>query len=253
MGDWINPALAEALREMGRPTTPRQLHRRGVKRLRSVGMREVSLLIERSINRTLMERTLNGSAIETEELAARAQEDFARGVRVLQQLSDSQQAVREHRLRMEEQLQGLRSRLGMGRGFVETAASEAPRVTAELLGKLRACLAPLVAGESDPRSVDKVVGELAAIVQESLRIGLEVQRRAFEGDVQVLERRIKKLVESVEENERALERVSTEDVDLGVASVYRTVQGLTGEQDSSRKRELMSSLFQANLELRGKL
>ena len=253
MADWVNPALTEALREMGRPTTPRQLHERGVKRLRSVGMREISLLIERAINRTLMERTLNGSAVETAKLAARAQEDFARGVRVLQQLSDSQQALREHRLRMEEQLERLRGRLGMGRGFVETDESEAPRVTEELLGKLRACVAPLVGRESASSNVNKVVGMLAALVQEGLRQGLEAQRRDFEGDVQRLERRIKKLVESVEENERALERASVEDVDPGVASVYRSVQGLAGAQDSPRKSELMASLFQANLELRGRL
>jgi hypothetical protein len=101
--------------------------------------------------------------------------------------------------------------------------------------------------------VNKVVGMLAALVQEGLRQGLEAQRRDFEGDVQRLERRIKKLVESVEENERALERASVEDVDPGVASVYRSVQGLAGAQDSPRKSELMASLFQANLELRGRL
>lgn len=70
--------------------------------------------------------------------------------------------------------------------------------------------------------------------------------------VELLERRIAKLTESLGVTEEELQRVlRMKGVDPGVASVYRSVQGLSADAvQAELKRELMSKIFQANLDLR---
>ncbi|MEO6710769.1 MAG: hypothetical protein ABI054_09835, partial [Planctomycetota bacterium] len=53
-----NSALLQELRKLGRSTTTDELRSRGVHAVVSIGSREISILIERAINRTLMERTI---------------------------------------------------------------------------------------------------------------------------------------------------------------------------------------------------
>ncbi len=72
--------------------------------------------------------------------------------------------------------------------------------------------------------------------------------------VDLLERRLAKLVRSLEETEERLARVSWENaVDSGIASSYRTVQGLAGASQRALKAALMQQIFEANLELRERL
>ncbi len=41
-------------------------------------------------------------------------------------------------------------------------------------------------------------------------------------------------------------------IDLGVSSIYRTVQGLAGDDELfEQKKEMLEDLFQANLQLQG--
>ena len=73
-----------------------------------------------------------------------------------------------------------------------------------------------------------------------------------EAPIRRLERRLEKLVASLEGAELALERAaSTRAADLGVESIYKSVQGLpSGERARELKSALMASIFEANLELR---
>ena len=73
--------------------------------------------------------------------------------------------------------------------------------------------------------------------------------------IEQLERRIAKLTHSLGITEEELRRVATlKGVDLGVASIYRTVQGLNADDDQSgRKREMMKTIFEANFQLKQNL
>ncbi len=69
-----------------------------------------------------------------------------------------------------------------------------------------------------------------------------------------LERRVRKLSELLNVTEGELKRVAAmKNVDTGISSIYRTVQGI-GDDDSNAevKRELMKSIFEANLALLGR-
>jgi diguanylate cyclase (GGDEF)-like protein len=68
----------------------------------------------------------------------------------------------------------------------------------------------------------------------------------------ILERRITKLVAQLGITEEELKRISQmKGIDLGIASIYRDVQGLgSGESQGQRKREMMKEIFTANFQMK---
>jgi hypothetical protein len=71
------------------------------------------------------------------------------------------------------------------------------------------------------------------------------------GELDLLQRRASKLERSLHEARSALAYVSSlERVDPGLASIYRAVQGLGGDDpERGRKRDALERIFQANLKL----
>ena len=63
-----------------------------------------------------------------------------------------------------------------------------------------------------------------------------------------------KLTDLLDVTETELKRVAAmKDIDTGIASIYRTVQGIgVDEEGAEVKQELMKSIFEANLALLGK-
>lgn len=70
--------------------------------------------------------------------------------------------------------------------------------------------------------------------------------------IENLERRVTKLTDSLGLTETELVRVARmKNIDLGVASIYGSVQGLkSGSEDFEQKKEMLKNLFEANLTLR---
>ena len=104
-----------------------------------------------------------------------------------------------------------------------------------------------------------------ALVEERKRLRVEFEQTAVrdiraleaarasehQAEIQRLERRIEKMAKELEEAEGRIVRLSKMKVgDAGVASIYRTVQGLD-EEDSQRelKRELLETVFISNRQL----
>lgn len=75
---------------------------------------------------------------------------------------------------------------------------------------------------------------------------------AHRREIDLLERRIAKLTELLAQTESELRRIAaSKNIELGIASIYRNVQGLSDLEDALVvKRELMRKIFQANLDLR---
>ena len=88
-------------------------------------------------------------------------------------------------------------------------------------------------------------------VQGEREQAIEAQMADYKAQAEKFQRRIGKLTNSLELTEEELRRVAAaKHIDLGVQSIYRTVQGLGGDEENLEvKKELMSSIFQANLEL----
>jgi hypothetical protein len=246
----INPALDDALREMGRATTPADLERRGVKRLRAVGMREVSLLIERAVNRTLVERTLAVPHEVVEDLVAGAQAEFLKQLKGLTDLTDSRELVERHKREWRQSLAELRLRVAERRGFLEQLRAAGPDPRAER--EFAALAERQIGGELDPVRRAELVARLTALHLRGLKQEADDLRREHDMELVLLERRLEKLVASLEGVELALERAAaTRAADLGIESIYKSVQGLpSAERARELKSALMASIFEANLELR---
>ncbi len=70
-------------------------------------------------------------------------------------------------------------------------------------------------------------------------------------EVDVLQRRVAKLAGQIEAQELQLLRRQRGEVETGLASVYREVQGLPEDASNfALKQELMAAIFKANLKLR---
>jgi GGDEF domain-containing protein len=87
--------------------------------------------------------------------------------------------------------------------------------------------------------------------EEALAKALAESHREHSSEIEKLERRISKLTRALEDAQGELVRSQAgATIDPGVASAYRTVQGLRDEQGTGAKREMLEKLFEANLELR---
>jgi len=82
-------------------------------------------------------------------------------------------------------------------------------------------------------------------------------RQMIESHKQIdqLERRVQKLTQNLGTTEQELRRVAAmKNIDLGVASIYRAVQGLESEDDLyEQKKEMLKDLFEANVKLQEQL
>ena len=255
----LNEGLKETLQEMGRPTTPEQLQKRGVRRLRSVGMKEISLLIEKAVNRAVMNSVRGVSAQEVQRMIRIAQGDFYDQLKTIQKLEDSRQAVEDHRRMIQTELARLRRKLQGRDASVEARASaatmEAPvpdeePLSAQWMSQTREALGKILAGFADegtPR--EETLAHLVAFVRVQRAEARERTKREFDRDFDKLERRIDKLVDSLEDTEAAL-KIVWQNGGYGLGSTYKTVQGLS--EDAAYfglKRQLLFSIYEANLTL----
>ncbi len=105
----------------------------------------------------------------------------------------------------------------------------------------------------------RVEKEVIALLKSELAAWREssTASRMIESQRQIdmLERRVAKLTESLGLTEAELKRVAMlKNIDLGIASIFRNVQGLRSEEDSyEQKKEMLKKVFEANIALRDEL
>ena len=87
------------------------------------------------------------------------------------------------------------------------------------------------------------------VVHEERKTADSARKALQDREVDILQRRIKKLSATLTATEQQLARASVEqNVETGISSIYREVQGLdVSDQQAGRKRELMADIFRANL------
>ncbi|NUP97621.1 MAG: hypothetical protein HUU28_15790, partial [Planctomycetaceae bacterium] len=110
-------------------------------------------------------------------------------------------------------------------------------------------------GELDREILVRIEREVVASALREMNEQLERTTREHRSEAQerieLLERRIAKLSESLGMTEAELQRVMTaKSIDPGVASIYKSVQGLSATAvQAELKKTLMSKIFEANVEL----
>ena len=248
----LDSTLTQTIRRWAKPTTPRELEARGVKRLRSVSMSRIASLIEKAINRELIARTLDGDADDALSLSSDARAGFL-------ELARSEMSGRvdhEEESSASATLERLRAELEARRA--ELVARERQRESAEpgadedaaVEQRLRAVFAAHPAARD--ASLERAVLEAALTEVGLVRERAREERRARElHQTRQLERRIAKLSGLLEQSEVELRRIRARRAeDPGVASMFEDVQGLDGgDERFEQKLGLMKSIFEANLEL----
>jgi hypothetical protein len=252
-----NDALADALHEIGEPATPEELSASGIRRVRRVSREMVSRLIEKAVNRTLMERTIGVPHGELQELVLRAHDEFNRIVGQRDEIDRTRERIGEQRLALKEELARIRTEFDERRKVLAQNRAR-PRVEVEqeendfLVAAIRAAFAKLDALTPELRRLERAVVIRALESLETAReSAIEAGRADSSGQIEELERRIAKLMSSLQASEQALARASRlgREVD-GIESIYRTAQGLDpGDPGALAKVELMRALFEKNLEL----
>ncbi len=119
----------------------------------------------------------------------------------------------------------------------------------QLAGRIAAIFA---SSDGDSAKIREKITELAlGSMQGQREKSIDAQMAEHRDQVDGFERRIAKLTNSLELTEEELKKMAkAKNIDLGVGSIYRSVQGLSGEDnDYETKKELMSSIFAANLAL----
>ena len=251
----VDNALTDVVRRWAKETTPEEMQARGVRKVRSVSLSKVAGLIEKAINRALIERTLGSVGDDQEAFSSAAREEFVRLIQggkpqsappeagsALDQLKSQ---LRNQRQDLEENQQLLSHKSGVKGPADETLQTDLKSVFGAWGGDAER-LSPL-----EQEIVKVAVGAL----RQERRRGQQAELDRQKKETDLLERRVAKLNKELQNTEAELARViATKDLETGVGSKYVEVQGLaSADNQFERKSELMTALFAANIQLRVKL
>jgi len=152
---------------------------------------------------------------------------------------------------LEEQMREVEAR---GEHFAQEQDELAEKRSKAFVKRIKDTFARETASEATVR-LEKEMVALALSQIEEWRDGT-LARELTESKKQAdnLERRVRKLTDLLDVTEAELKRVAAmKAVDTGIASIYSSVQGIGGDDENAEvKKELMKSIFEANLALLGR-
>lgn len=249
-------SLKQAVRQMSFKTSVDSLKKRGVQQVSVLGIDRIVALVEQAVSRSLRTR-LDG--IERDAVADATKAEFLRLLRSNEDLQRQKSEIERQKDAVEEELDALRRELGDRQRDLQLRLDEGALDVAARYEGENAAIAQRVdevlrAMRRQGEGVD-VQGHIVELVLELVsgeRRSAEAARSALrDREVENLQRRIHKLNETLGQTERRLQNVTaTRQVDQGISSVYREVQGVNPEDElRERKKELMAEIFKANLAL----
>jgi len=174
--------------------------------------------------------------------------------------------VQESKAKIEAESEAARRELESLLGGLSERRNEVGQMQANLVAESRlsgmeqdcelsARINSMFDGAEDSPEMDAIREQVTALMLTQMQTDrdkvIEAQMSEHLREVQKFERRISKLTNSLELTEDELKRIAAaKGIDIGVASLFREVQGLSaGENDYETKKELMSCIFEANLAL----
>lgn len=248
--------LKDAVRQMSFRTSLDSLKKKGVQQVNVLGLDRIIALIEAAVHRSLKSRLVG---VEREAVADATKAEFLRLLRTNEDLKRQKSEVERQRERAEDEIDQMRRELAEKRQVLQ---QKLERQALELQNRYHGENAAIAAKVSEVmRSLAEAPGaspvdlearllELIMNVVSGEREAAEAARRALQDrEVDTLQRRIKKLNETLSQTERRLQQVAAlKDIDAGISSIYREVQGVdTQDPQVEKKKHLMAEIFKANL------
>jgi hypothetical protein len=246
--------LLELLSGVGKSMRVKELSSRGVDSVRVLGADQLAALMERALDRVLEHRVLELTDFERARMLEHAQEEFEKLRLQVEGLEGDTERKRRELSEIEAQLGGLHVDFQKANASLDAeliaAAQLRPPAPVELETEVEVLL-PIVsqAGVNDPAVARRVAHAVAVHLRAERGRAAESEACAQRGRIDMLERRLAKLNETLARTEEELERALEETGrDGGVASIFRTVQGLRETaRDFERKRSMLADIFEKNL------
>lgn len=251
-------SLRDAVRQMSFRTSVDSLKKKGVQKVNVLGMDRIIALVEAAVHKSLRSRLVG---TDREAVAESTKAEFVRLLRSNEDLQRQKSEIEQQKERAEEEVDQLRRdltrqqqelRLRLEEGALDIASryeGENARIATKVSEVMRelAGSGELALGDAEARVVELVMHIVSGEREEAEQARAALRDR----EVDMLQRRITKLNESLSHTEHKLQTVSAmKNIDDGISSVYREVQGVDGQDShAGKKKELMAEIFQANLKL----
>lgn len=251
--------LKDALRQVSFRTSLDKLKKKGVQDVNVLGIDRIVGLVEAAVHRSLKSRLMG---VEREAVAESTKAEFLRLLRSNEDLQREKSEMERAQERAEEEIDLMRRELLQKRSALrlrleQDSVEQANRYVgadAEIAAKLSDVIGSL-AGSDGEVPAETLKDRLMTLVMDVVsgeRESADNARKALQDrEVGNLQRRIEKLNATLASTEQRLAAATaTEQVESGISSIYREVQGLDEhDQQAGKKKELMADIFRANLEL----
>ena len=137
--------------------------------------------------------------------------------------------------------------------FAQQQDALAEKRSRELVDSIKDIFGREQATEATVRIEKEMIALAISAVDGWRDSSLAQELTASQRQIDNLERRVRKLTDILDVTESELRRVAAmKQIDTGLSSIYRTVQGLSfDDPNAGMKKELMKSIFEANLALQG--
>ncbi len=247
--------------------------RKDGKRLNLVGQAHLIKSIEAAARASVTthllgidEEVLNRIATSTREELVRQLRAGSKAVRgmpktaFLREVQEEKRQIEEQREQARRDLEGLLSQLGERQQqnkliedeLVAESLIAGAQQDHDLVQRVSDLFGDAEGDEALAGIQDQVTRLLLSTMQTERDKLVDAQMADHRSEINNFERRIVKLTQSLELTEDELKRIAqSKGIEHGVSSIYREVQGLS-EEDAAfeTKKELMSSIFQSNIQLR---
>jgi hypothetical protein len=243
-------------------TSIRRLERQGVKNVSILNVKDLKTLIQDAVDKTLKDLGISLSQEELQKINDRTREEFLRILNDRDELKASMRTMGEEMEILKENIRLMKAELDVDNRLLQNEESQIlqnklAQVSHDREANLDSTLLVHLKSLLAESNVD------VAVKDEVLRLTLhlvEKERERSESDIKAsqedrvhkLKRRIAKLNAKLEETEKILEKVrSQENMDQGVASEFKTPQGMDSDAVfREEKKALLKEIFTLNMDLK---
>ena len=249
--------LKDALRQVSFRTSVDKLKKKGIQDVNVLGIDRLVGLVEAAVHRSLRSRLMG---VDREAVAESTKAEFLRLLQSHEDLQREKTQIEQARERAEEEIDLMRRELARKQSALQVRLEADPveqtnRYVGEdaaIATKVAEVLASIHESASTPTPdvlQDRLMALVMDVVHEERKTADSARKALQDREVDILQRRIKKLSATLTATEQQLARASVEqNVETGISSIYREVQGLdVSDQHAGKKRELMADIFRANL------
>lgn len=256
--------IFRALRNRTKSTSLRRLEQRGLKNVSVLNVKDLQHMIREAVDSTLSELGISLPQEDLQRVTDRTREQLLKIVNDRDQLEASVKTMEEELKDLKDNCHLLKTELEVSKRLLEKEESkieesqpEEIRFSANQVEHIESALAVRLEELFEDNPNGKNLKENALqitldLIAEERDKALSQAKVEHEERIEKLRRRINKLNAKLVETEELLKRAHDENVqEEGVASEFRTVQGIAMEEEyREEKQALLREIFQLNMDLK---